>query len=169
MTAENLAETGTGADAPPGGGVVVDRVAASVAFLAYKVGSGAGGVIERALGPIGLRGRHVRVLGMIHDQTLSQRDLCELTGMDRTTMVSVIDELERQGYASRERGVTDRRKYVVRLTDRGQDAFAAAAKAVAVVENEFLDPLDRDERAQFHRLLAKLYAASDPTCQPAEN
>jgi DNA-binding MarR family transcriptional regulator len=49
--------------------------------------------------------------------SLSQQAIGERLRIDRTTMVALIDDLERGGYVKRERNPHDRRAYVI---TRGQ-------------------------------------------------
>jgi DNA-binding MarR family transcriptional regulator len=138
-----------------------DRIETQMGYMLIKLGSAASALLEQTLLPLGLRGRHVRVLELIHGETQSQQDLCRLTGMDRTTMVSVIDELERLSYAHRERNVTDRRKHVVTLTDQGAAAFGDALIRMAKAQEEFLAPLSGEERDQLRGLMTRLFVREE--------
>lgn len=135
-------------------------------YLLVKLGMVAGAVFERALLPSGMHPRHIRVLGFVHDAALSQQDLCALTGMDRTTMVTVVDQLEQRDYARRERSQVDRRKHVVRLTKSGAAAYQTATKRLLAAQEELLAPLATKEQAQLRRLLARLYEGR-AGCEPA--
>ena len=135
-----------------------DRIDSHTGYLLVKLGAAAADLFDRALLPLGLRGRHVRVLELIRDESPSQQDLCRLTGLDRTTMVAVVDELERLGHARRERNAADRRKHVVTLTEQGTAAFAEAVQRLARAQEELLGPLSASERDQLHRLATRLYA-----------
>nr|BFE85675.1 hypothetical protein GCM10020093_082760 [Planobispora longispora] len=79
--------------------------------------------------------------------------------MDRTTMVAVVDDLERLGHARRERSATDRRKHVVILTAEGAAALTEALRLLAEAQEELLSPLPAAERDQFHDLVSRLFAA----------
>lgn len=59
-----------------------------------------------------------------------------MTGLDRTTMVAVVDDLERLGYAHREQSTTDRRKRVVSPTRSGLRMLADAAIRPEKAERE---------------------------------
>lgn len=136
----------------------------STGYLLVKLGGGAGGYFDRALDPLGIRPRHVRVLSRIQTETRSQQDLCRLTGMDRTTMVAVVDDLERLGYARREASPTDRRKYVVVPTADGSAALQQAAVLLRKAETQFLAPLSDRERQQLNKLVRRLAEAGLPDC-----
>jgi DNA-binding MarR family transcriptional regulator len=142
-------------------------ISSATGYLMFRVGDVARGRIEQELAPWGMAGKELRVLAYAQEEARSQQDLARRTGMDRTTMVAVVDKLERLGYAVRERSPTDRRKYVVAVTPAGADALAAAGVRLAEAEAEFLAPLDAGERQQLNSYLARLYAAHDPECASA--
>ena len=146
-----------------------DGIDTQMGYMLIKLGSAAAALLDRTLLPLGLRGRHVRVLELIHGEDLSQQDLCQRTGMDRTTMVGVIDELERLGFAYRERDVTDRRKHIVILTEQGEAAFGDALIRMAKAQEEFLAPLSGQERDQLRELMTRLYVREEhAVCAPDE-
>jgi DNA-binding MarR family transcriptional regulator len=144
-----------------------DRLDSHTGFLIAKLGGAATARFDLALAPAGLRGRHLRVLEAIHGEALPQRELCERIGMDRTTMVAVVDELEQLGYARRERSVADRRKSLVTLTNQGAVAFHNAAQRLRMAEDELLAPLSAEQRAHLNQLLARLSTPSVLDCTPS--
>jgi DNA-binding MarR family transcriptional regulator len=88
--------------------------------------------------------------------SLSQQAIGERLRIDRTTMVSLIDDLERAGYVTRERNPGDRRAYVITLTPAGKRAQTRAEKAVDTRALEFFGRLPEAERQELHRLLTRL-------------
>jgi DNA-binding MarR family transcriptional regulator len=88
--------------------------------------------------------------------SLSQQAIGERLRIDRTTMVALIDDLERAGYVKRERNPDDRRAYVITLAAAGKRAQARAEEAVDAHALEFFGKLYEDERQELHRLLARL-------------
>jgi DNA-binding MarR family transcriptional regulator len=118
-------------------------------------------VADRALEPLGLTVRHFGILTFLRhesesDRRLSQQAVGERLRIDRTTMVSLIDELERAGYVKRDRNPGDRRAYVITLTPAGKRAQARAEQAVDAHAHEFFGRLSESEREQLHRLLETL-------------
>jgi DNA-binding MarR family transcriptional regulator len=144
---------------------VSQLIASASGFLVLRLGDLARERMDAALREWQLTGRELRVLGHAHGTALSQRDLGELTGMDRTTMVAVVDKLERLGYARRERSVTDRRKQLIALTPAGHAALDQALGRLAALEADFLAPLAADEQRRLNDLLMRLYQAHDPFCE----
>jgi DNA-binding MarR family transcriptional regulator len=121
-------------------------------------------VADRALEPLGLNVKHFGVMTFLRHETepdpergsLSQQAIGERLRIDRTTMVALIDDLERAGYVKRERNPDDRRAYVISLTAAGRRAYARAEKAVDEHALQFFGQISEPERQELHRLLARL-------------
>ena len=73
-------------------------------------------------------------------EELSQQDAADALGIDRTTMVALIDGLEDKGLVRRSRHPDDRRKNVVELTANGRRTLGRARTAVAAAEKTFFAP-----------------------------
>jgi DNA-binding MarR family transcriptional regulator len=107
-----------------------------------------------ALAPFGINGRQCAVLVAIDEQApSSQHDIAQRMGIDRTTMVALVDELEGKGLVERRADPRDRRKNVVVLTPAGRDTLLAATTAVDEAERRLLGPLSDDEAAAFRATL----------------
>jgi DNA-binding MarR family transcriptional regulator len=111
--------------------------------------------------PLGISGRQAAVLravgsGHAQEGPASQREAARLLGVDRTTMVALIDELQLKGLVLRRQDPDDRRKNVVELTDAGRAALRQSNQAADEVEETFLAPLTAAEAAEFRRALKAL-------------
>lgn len=97
-----------------------------------------------ALEPFRLIPRELGVMAVIREggQERSQMELAAQLGLDRTTMVAVIDSLEGKGYVERRRSERDRRRNVVTLTAYGEESLTGAEVVRERVEQDFLGPLD---------------------------
>jgi DNA-binding MarR family transcriptional regulator len=99
-----------------------------------------------ALAPFGITGRQLAVLMTIDDVVpLSQQDVAGRLGVDRTTMVALIDELEDKGLVQRRPDPADRRRNVVTLTETGQSTMTGAIAASDEAERRFLSNLSAAE------------------------
>jgi DNA-binding MarR family transcriptional regulator len=87
---------------------------------------------------------------------LSQGRLAARQGVDRTTMVAIVDELERAGAVRRRRDEQDRRAYALEVTDEGTRLLERARGAVEDAERQFLAPLPTRERAALKEALRTL-------------
>ena len=113
-----------------------------------------------ALVPFGISGRECAVLTAIDDRApLSQQEVARRLGVDRTTMVALVDALEGKGLVRRHAHAEDRRRNVVELTGAGRDTLRRAGEAAEEAERRFLTPLSgRDAQ----RLKAALFALIQP-------
>ena len=106
------------------------------------------------LEPFGISGRQCAVLLAVNEQApSSQHDIAQRMGVDRTTMVALVDELEAKGLVQRRPDARDRRKNVVALTEAGRTTLEGATRAVDEAERRFLGPLSDDEAAAFRAAL----------------
>jgi DNA-binding MarR family transcriptional regulator len=95
-----------------------------------------------ALAPHGINGRELAVLLVLAGrEPQSQQQAAGRLGIDRTTMVALLDTLEEKGLVSRHQHQTDRRRNVVELTEAGQSTLSQATKASDKAEQELLAPL----------------------------
>lgn len=110
----------------------------------------------RTLSPVDLRPAQFSVLTVIeHNPGLSQVQVCDALGIQRTNFVPLLDELEERGLARRERG-QDRRSYALYLTDAGHDLMKRARRAYAGHERRINEMIGADGYDQIIRLLVKL-------------
>jgi DNA-binding MarR family transcriptional regulator len=113
-----------------------------------------------ALAPLGLAPKGFGALAVLGaDGPISQQRLAERQGIDRTTMVAVVDELERVGALERRRDATDRRAYALHLTPKGRRLLERARREEMAAEERFLAPLPPAEQ---RRLKAALRTLLDP-------
>jgi DNA-binding MarR family transcriptional regulator len=106
------------------------------------------------MAPFGITGRQLAVLIAIDSQApLSQQEVARRLGVDRTTMVLLIDELEDKRLVQRRQDPGDRRKNVVALTGAGRTTLREASRAGAEAERLFLGPLSGDEATRLTQTL----------------
>jgi DNA-binding MarR family transcriptional regulator len=106
--------------------------------------------------------REAAILAILDERgALSQRVLADLTHLNRTTMVKLVDSLERRGWVLRERNPDDRRSYALRLTNEGKKALARLRLELDEGERLFTDGLTARQRPRLKRLLLDLLADED--------
>ena len=87
---------------------------------------------------------------------LSQISLGQSIGIDKATMVKLIDDLENKKWLERTTSTIDRRIKHIRLTKKGHDFLDVMTELCEEAEHEFLHKLTAKERQQFKALLQKL-------------
>lgn len=114
-------------------------------------------IAERALAALGLGVKEFGALSvLVEEGPLSQQRLGERQGVDRTTMVAVVDELERRGLVERRRNPDDRRAYSLHPTSKGRRMLRQASEAAKRAEDEFLAPISAGDRRRLKQLLQTL-------------
>jgi DNA-binding MarR family transcriptional regulator len=120
------------------------------------------GLTEAALEPFGVSSRELTVL-LVLDALgpSSQREAAGRLGVDRTTMVALVDGLEAKGIVVRTPFAQDRRRNVVSFTRDGHARFLRALAASDAAEREFLGSMDDEAAAAFLARLRALLGAPD--------
>ncbi len=112
-----------------------------------------------ALAPFGIDARELGVLLVIDSfEPASQQQVAQRLGVDRTTMVAIVDALEAKGIIVRRADPDDRRRNVVELTPAGRDVLREAIAASDAAEAELLAPLTPVESEQLRNLLVRVVA-----------
>src|SRR5215210_7112458 len=91
-----------------------------------------------------------------------QQQIGSAMGIDPSTMVSLIDQLERAGLAKRRLHPQDRRAREVLITPKGRQALERARELAEEVEGVVLQGLSPAERRRLVTLLRKAFAAAPP-------
>jgi DNA-binding MarR family transcriptional regulator len=113
---------------------------------------------EKILEPLGIIPPHMGVISILRGEgPITQRALGEHLKIDPTSMVWLIDALEKKGYVRRVPHPEDRRAHLIKLTPAGESLFHKAGKELDQLEKEFLSPLTHAEQDQLKHLLTKLF------------
>ncbi len=126
-------------------------------YLLARLGESSRRRFREALEADGLHPRDFGVLTMVAAHPgITQQQLHEQTGIDRSSMVAVIDELEAVGLAQRRPHPADRRARSIYLTDQGKETLERVSHIAAKLQGEMFASLTADERRTLHALLRKL-------------
>ena len=91
-----------------------------------------------------------------------QQELGAALGIDRSTMVALVDQLEDEGLAKRRPSPRDRRAREVAITAKGRRRLERARGLIAGVEDEVLQGLSSRERDELTALMRRALQAAPP-------
>jgi len=120
--------------------------------------------LTAALEQLGISPRAHCVLSAAATGEHTQTELAQMIGLDKTTLLVTLDELEAAGLAERRPSEKDRRVRVIAVTNAGERKLAEAEKIADWVQADVLEALSPDERKVFVDALGRL--VSDRLAKP---
>lgn len=102
-----------------------------------------------ALAGLGLAPRDHVVLLAAESGAYSQTEIARMVGLDKTTMVVTMDELEAAGLAERRPSPTDRRARVIVVSKKGTRLLRKADAILGAIRGDVLAALPADQRDGF--------------------
>jgi len=138
-----------------------DSVAEFAGQLFFRLWRASHTRIAERLDEIGLTPASFGVLNFLgaRDSAI-QQEVGQAMGIDPSTMVALLDQLEKDGLAKRRPHPDDRRAREVVITQKGRRALEHGRELNAEVEEEVLSGLGKAERQQLLALLRKAYNAA---------
>lgn len=132
-----------------------------IGFLLSQLGSYISADFERRLACAGGEPRSYAVLmALAADDGQSQRQLSTQLGIHRNAMVTIIDNLEREGLAKRLPHPDDRRAFAVTLTETGRRLLPILDDRILALEDELAAPLSSIERDTLRNMLQRIAAGA---------
>jgi MarR family transcriptional regulator, transcriptional regulator for hemolysin len=122
--------------------------------------------LTSALAELGVSPRAHCVLSTAMTGEYTQTALAQAVGLDKTTMVVTIDELEAAGLAERRPAAGDRRARIIAVTKAGERMVAKGREIVIRTQADVLETLPARERAYLMESLGRL--VSEPLAEPAD-
>jgi len=143
-------------------------LARNTGFLISRLGMLTAKHFAERMATIGLTPRMWGALNVLDAEgAITQHALGTCVGMDPSTMVSTIDELESRRLVERRRNPHDRRAYALHITEQGRDTLARGREIARRAQEELFAPLGAEERKQLHELLLRLLLATQPAADEA--
>lgn len=135
-TASELAPEGSAAPPP-----LAENLCWLLSQASYLVST----ELTAGLEKLGISPRAHAVLATAMDGEHTQTELAKLVGLDKTTMVVTLDELEAQGLAERRPSKTDRRARVVAVTTAGRRKVRKAEQIAEEIHAHVLEALPAEQ------------------------
>lgn len=118
-----------------------------------------------ALEELGVSPRGYAVLSTALTGHHTQTELVRMIGLDKTTLVVTLDELEQAGLAARQPSGEDRRARIVTVTKAGERKVREAEEIHERIRKDVLDALPAKQRKVFVEALTRLVC--DRLSEPA--
>ena len=135
----------------------------SPAHLLRRATQYANDIYTREVGDEPLTARQFAVLLTVDKQEgLSQTDLVNMTGIDRSTLADMISRMLKKDLLRRKRTESDARANSVSITSSGKRALGIVLGKVAKAEGQILSPLPSGKRADFLKMLTLVAEAGGP-------
>jgi MarR family transcriptional regulator, transcriptional regulator for hemolysin len=131
-------------------------LAENLSWLLAQAHFALGREINSSFEPLGISNRAYHVLQTAGAGEFTQKELAELIGMDKTTMVVTIDELEEAGLAERLPSESDRRAHVIAVTADGERKVEEGQAIVDRIQKDVLGTLAAADRKVFLESLGTL-------------
>jgi DNA-binding MarR family transcriptional regulator len=139
-----------GGDKPP------QELGRYTGFLLNWIGARSRARFLEALAEVDLHPRDFAVLNIISSHPgVTQQEIGAETDIDPSTMVALLDGLEKRGLAERRAHPEDRRKRAVHLTKQGEKTLARGREIAGKVGEETFARLNASERKELNALLRK--------------
>ena len=134
-----------------------ERLDRSPIHLLHRAGQCAGDIFQSEMADGGLTPRQFAVLLTVsQNEGLSQTNLVDRTGIDRSTLADIIRRMIKKGLLQRRRTKEDARAYAVRLTEEGNRVLKASDPVSRKVDEKVLAVLTAGERDRFLQDLNKI-------------
>jgi len=142
---------------PPAPATLHEALVGNTGFLISRVGLAAQRAFADRIAEVGLTPRGWGALNVLDKEgAITQQSLGKCIGMDPSTMVQTIDELEAGGLVERRRNPRDRRAHALHVTPEGRRALVEGRRVARRAQEELLRPLNGEERRALHDLLLRL-------------
>jgi DNA-binding MarR family transcriptional regulator len=129
------------------GGNVLNR---SAMHLLHRAGQCAADIFSAEARLSGLTPRQYAVLmAVAEEEGLTQTELVDRTGIDRSTLADIVGRLLARGLIQRRRAKDDARAYAIKLTAQGAKALREAQPGAQAADTRLLSKLPQAKRQEF--------------------
>ena len=138
----------------PGRAPFGPQLVESPIHLLHRAGQCAGDIFQSKMGDTDLTPRQYAVLLTVAgNEGLSQTQLVEKTGIDRSTLADIVRRMLKKGLLQRRRTREDARAYAVKLTEEGWRLLQTVEPIARDVDTAIISALSSEDGAKFVDLL----------------
>jgi DNA-binding MarR family transcriptional regulator len=113
--------------------------------------------VEKDLSVHGIAAHHLAVLGVIEmSEKISQNHVAEELGIDKASMVKLVDFLEQKELIERRQSAQDRRVNFLVLTPKGKKTFQKGTELTLIAENNALEGFSEEEQNTIKEFLLRI-------------
>lgn len=136
---------------------ILPREVVGLMQLLHRASQVADAIHDAALSDIALTARQNTVLHCVALlESPSQSQICEVTGIDRSTLADIVKRMVKKGLIQRRRARTDARKYALRLTPLGEEALARGRRALIATDARLLTAFDPRHISYLQEVLKRI-------------
>ena len=129
-----------------------------IKFLAKKCGQ----LLDHRFTSLGLTDTKVRTLSALaHHSPLTATDLLPWTEVEKASLTTLLQSLEREGYIERQPHPTDGRAVLLSITDEGREVQRKAFDALHKADEDLFSVFTDEDSQEFRRLCDLLFARLD--------
>lgn len=131
----------------------IEKIARQVLELYEKISSWEHSVVKGS----GLTPEQMHTIEIVgHERSIRMKDLAGKMGITTGTLTVSVDRLEKQGFLIRKRHETDRRSFLIVLTEKGEEYFKEHYNFHLNMTEELVSGLTGEEQEMFSRILDKI-------------
>jgi DNA-binding MarR family transcriptional regulator len=140
------------------------RLEDSPLHLLHRLRQCAGELFHSEMNGIDLTARqYVVLVAASQKDGLSQQEIIDSTGIDRSTISQVVQLMIRKGLLKRRRAKSDARAYAITLSEHGHDVLKAAEPIVRRIDETLISALPPERAAEFIDSLRTIIGAFAPS------
>lgn len=139
-----------------------EELATSPLHMLHRAVQAVTEIYQTEMASYDLTARQYAVLvALVHGDGMSQSELVDATGIDRSTMADIVRRMLKKGIIQRKRDTEDARAYEVRVTEEGVALFKAVSPIIERIESKLLSALKGKRVDEFVTNLAMIAGATE--------
>ncbi len=144
----------------------IDPILNSLTHLLHRACQCADDRFAEAMGATDITARQLVVLKIVDDlDRPSQVDICDVSGIDRSTLADIVRRLIQKGFIARRRTREDARRYALRLTEEGQRALDLTVPLARDADARLLAALTPPQRQHLLGALQAILRSKEPAAK----